>query len=52
MGFQEIATYLIVATASGYALYELVKIIISVKNKNARCNGCSGGCEIKKQIEL
>ncbi len=52
MILQEITTYFIVAGASGYALYQLVKIIISVKNKNVHCNGCSGGCEIKKQVEI
>jgi uncharacterized membrane protein YuzA (DUF378 family) len=50
--FQEILTYIIVGAASVYALYQLVKIIISVKNNNSRCSGCSGGCEIKKQVGL
>jgi hypothetical protein len=46
---QEIITYLIVAAASGYALFQFVKILISIKNKNVHCNGCSGDCKIKSQ---
>jgi hypothetical protein len=43
---QEILTYFIVGGAITYALYQLVKIFIPTKNKNAGCTGCSGSCSI------
>jgi len=46
--FQEIITYLIIAWAAGYTIYQFVKITFLTRNKNTGCTGCNGGCGIKE----
>jgi hypothetical protein len=53
MNIQEILTYLIVAIASGYGIFSLIKVLFPVKQDNQ--HGCSSGCNcdaVKVRKEL
>jgi hypothetical protein len=44
MEIQELLTYTIVVLAAGYTLYSLIRIGVSIKNKNIRCGSCTSDC--------
>jgi hypothetical protein len=47
---QDIITYTLIATASGYTLYNIFRMVIPVKKTNASyCAGCAG-CNITKKL--
>jgi hypothetical protein len=45
---QEIITYVTVAIAAGYTIYQFVSVFVVKNNNSAGCCGCAGECSVKK----
>jgi len=48
MDIQLILTYLIVAYAVGYVIYQFVKLF---QSQNSDCGGSCGGCDFKTELK-
>lgn len=48
---QDILTGIAIVGASGYTVYNFVKLIISAKQKKMKCSGCSG-CSPKQSTHV
>lgn len=48
MSFQLFATYVIVLYASGYTLYQFIKLFTA---KKSNCGGSCGGCDFKRELK-
>jgi hypothetical protein len=46
MILQEVVTYIIVAFAVGYTIYQFIKVFIPSKTGTTGCSGCSGECSV------
>lgn len=46
--FQEITTYAIIATASGFLLFRILQFFNLTKSKQDKCGSCTTGCAAKE----
>lgn len=51
---QEIATYIVIASASLYTIYSFIRMVLPSKKHNHKsmCNSSCSGCSLRKELKI